>query len=72
MPRVPAVRAAFPPLVRVRIEQLACCEPAGVGLAMTHWSTRTLAKAAVHQGIVPQIAHSMAIGIVSLVAFGQS
>jgi DDE superfamily endonuclease len=56
--RVPAVRAAFPPLVRVCIEQLACCEPAGIGLSMTHWSTRTLAKVAVRQGIVPQIAHS--------------
>ncbi len=29
------------PLVRVRIEQLACCEPSGVGLEMTHWTTRT-------------------------------
>lgn len=58
MPHVQADRAAFPPLVRVRIEQLACCEPAGIGLSMTHWSTRTLAKAAVRQGIVPKIAHS--------------
>jgi hypothetical protein len=31
-------------LERVSIEQLACCEPAGVGLEMTHWSTRSLAK----------------------------
>jgi hypothetical protein len=45
-------------LVRVQIEQLACCAPAGIGLEMTHWSTRTLAKAAVTQGIVPKIAHS--------------
>lgn len=52
------VLANFPPLVRVRVEQLACCEPAGVGLHLTHWATRSLAKAAVEQGIVPHIAHS--------------
>jgi len=28
-------------LQRVAIEQLACCEPSGIGLQMTHWSTRT-------------------------------
>lgn len=28
-------------LQRVSIEQLSCCEPSGVGLEMTHWSTRT-------------------------------
>lgn len=50
--------ASFPPLVRVRIEQLACCKPAGVDLHLTHWSTRTLAQAAALQGIVPHIAHS--------------
>jgi hypothetical protein len=55
---VQAARVAFPPLVRVRIEQLACCEPSGIGLQMTHWSTRTLAQAAVRQGLVPRIAHS--------------
>lgn len=48
----------FPPLQRVQIEQLACCEPAGVGLAMTHWSTRSLAKVAEERGVVPKIAHS--------------
>ncbi len=58
MRREAAVHAAFPPLSRVRIEQLACCEPAGVGLCLTHWSTRALARMAVRQGIVPQIAHS--------------
>jgi hypothetical protein len=36
----------FPPLARVQIEQLACCEPAGVGLHLIHWSTRSLAKVA--------------------------
>jgi hypothetical protein len=28
-------------LERVEIEQLACCAPAGIGLQMTHWSTRS-------------------------------
>ena len=51
-------RAAFPPLARVQIEQLACCDPAGIGLQMTHWSTRSLAAVAVRRGIVPSIAHS--------------
>jgi hypothetical protein len=54
----PAGPGRFPPLVRVQIEQLACCEPAGVGLQMTHWSTRSLAKVAIQRGIVAQIAHS--------------
>jgi len=31
-------------LERVAIEQLACNEPSGVGLEMTHWSTRSLAR----------------------------
>lgn len=43
---------------RVEIEQLACCAPAGIGLHMTHWSTRSLARIAVARGIVPSIAHS--------------
>ncbi|XXT95306.1 IS630 family transposase [Sorangium sp. So ce834] len=37
---------------------LACCEPAGLGLHMTHWSTRSLAKVAAERGLVPKIAHS--------------
>jgi hypothetical protein len=45
-------------LARVQIEQLACCAPAGIGLQMTHWSTRSLAAAAVRRGIVPAISHS--------------
>jgi len=45
-------------LQRVRIEQLACCEPSGVGLEMTHWSTRTLAEIAMKRGLVPHIAQS--------------
>lgn len=51
-------RGRFPPLQRVEIEQLACCEPAGIGLEMTHWSTRTLAQVAAERGIIPHIAHS--------------
>jgi len=58
MPQEVGVRERFPPLVRVQIEQLACCEPAGVGLWMTHWSTRALAKVAQERGIVTKIAHS--------------
>lgn len=45
-------------LQRVSIEQLACCEPGGVGLEMTHWSTRSLAEIAMKRGLVPHIAHS--------------
>lgn len=51
-------RRSFPPLQRVQIEQLACCTPAGIGLQMTHWSTRSLAQVAVARGIVPSITHS--------------
>ena len=51
-------RGRFPPLQRVEIEQLACCEPAGIGLYMTPWSTRSLARVATERGIVPPIAHS--------------
>lgn len=58
MPRGLGDLGRFSPLVRVQIEQLACCEPAGVGLQMTHWSTRTLAKAAQQRDIVPHIARS--------------
>lgn len=46
------------PLERVAIEQLACCEPAGLGLSLTHWSTRSLAQIAVARGIRPHLAHS--------------
>lgn len=45
-------------LERVAIEQLACSEPSGIGLEMTHWSTRSLAKIAMQQGLVSHIAHS--------------
>lgn len=45
-------------LERVSIEQLACSEPSGVGLEMTHWSTRSLAEIAMKRGLVSHIAHS--------------
>lgn len=45
-------------LERVAIEQLACCEPTGVGLNLTHWSTRSLARLALQRGLVPHISHS--------------
>ena len=45
-------------LERVAIEQLACSEPSGVNLEMTHWSTRSLAEIAMKQGLVFHIAHS--------------
>ena len=44
--------------MRVQIEQLACCEPLGVGLQLTHWSTRSLARAAAARGVAPGIAHT--------------
>ena len=45
-------------LERVALEQLACCDPAGLGLRMTHWSARSLAQIAIERGIRPQLAHS--------------
>ena len=45
-------------LQRVGIEQLACCEPSGVGLEMTHWSTRSLAEMAMKRGLISHIAQS--------------
>src|SRR5262249_35965668 len=48
----------FPPRQRVGVEMLACCDPLGLGLHMTHWSTRSLAQVAAERGLVPTIAHS--------------
>jgi hypothetical protein len=42
-------------LQRVSIEQLACCNPSGVGLEMTHWSTRSLAEIAMKRGLIPTL-----------------
>lgn len=58
MPLVVAGLASFPPLERVQVERLACCEPAGLGLHLTHWSTRSLAEVAMAADLVPHIAHS--------------
>jgi transposase len=58
MLRGKGAREGFPPLQRVGIEMLACCEPAGLGLEMTHWSMRSLAKVAIERGLAPKIAHS--------------
>ncbi|WP_232293602.1 IS630 family transposase, partial [Stigmatella aurantiaca] len=41
-----------------RSGEAGCCEPAGIGLHMTHWSTRSLAQAARLQGIAPTLSHS--------------
>ena len=57
-----APRSGRPPglsaLERVEIEQLACCAPAGLGLHMTHWSTRSLAQAAREHLHRATLAHS--------------
>jgi len=45
-------------LERVQIEQLACCDPLGLGLELTHWSTRTLTAMARKRLHRPQLAHS--------------
>lgn len=45
-------------LQRVEIEQLACCAPAGLGLEMTHWSTRSLTQVARAHLQRPTLAHS--------------
>lgn len=58
-------RRGITPLQRVGVEQLACCTPAGIGLHMTHWSTRSLAQVAVQRGVVPHIAHSTVALILS-------
>jgi hypothetical protein len=58
MPPAPAVLARFPPLERVEIEPLAGCDPAGLGLSLTHWSARSLARIADERGIRSRIAHS--------------
>lgn len=50
--------ASFPPLERVQVEQLACCEPLGLGLHLTHWSSRSLAAVATALELVPHMGHS--------------
>ncbi len=45
-------------LQRVQIEQLACCDPLGLGLELTHWSTRSLTAIARERLKRPALAHS--------------
>ena len=45
-------------LQRVAVEQPACCNPSGLGLEMTHWSTQSLASIAMKRGLLPHIARS--------------
>jgi hypothetical protein len=58
MLRAVVVAGRFAPLQRVQIEQLACCEPLGIGLHMTHWSMPSLAQVALQRAILAQLAHS--------------
>lgn len=50
-----AARPRFSPLERVRIENLACTQPAEHGLELTHWSVRTLQTVVIRSSIVPTI-----------------
>ncbi len=45
-------------LERVQIEQLACCDPWGLGLELTHWSARSLTAMARERLKRPRLAHS--------------
>lgn len=51
MPPAPAAPGGFPPLERVRIENLACTWPADWGLGLTHWSVRSLQQEVIRQEI---------------------
>ncbi len=53
--RVPAVHMFFPQRQRKQIERLASRLPRRVGWELTHWSSRSLALAAVQSAIVPAI-----------------
>ena len=59
----PGARGRFPPLVRARIENLACTDPAESGRALTHWSVRSLQQAAVAAKIVPAIHYATVAAI---------
>jgi DDE superfamily endonuclease len=58
MRHVRVTREFFPPRERRAIEQLACTDPKTVGWQITHWSHRSLAKAAVEQEVVGSISHA--------------
>jgi hypothetical protein len=55
MRRAPVGRALFSSRQRDRLKRLARRQPRKVGWELTHWSTRTLALAAVEQELVPTI-----------------
>jgi hypothetical protein len=55
MPHDQVDRGGFPPLQRVRIENLACTKPTDHGLSLTHWSARTLQREVTKQEIVDTI-----------------
>lgn len=55
MPHDQVTRDRFPPLARVRIENLACSKPAEHGLSLTHWSARTLQREITRQEILDTI-----------------
>jgi DDE superfamily endonuclease len=48
-------RSFFPPLERVRIERMACTDPAAYGVHFTHWDCRSLQQCVVEQGVVDTI-----------------
>ena len=53
MPPARVDHPRFPPLERVRIENLACTQPGEHGLHLTHWSVRALQTVAIRLSIVP-------------------
>jgi hypothetical protein len=58
MRRAQVDRAFFPPEARKQIENLSCREPAASGWRLTHWSARSLARAAIEHEIVERIHHA--------------
>jgi len=48
----------FPRRIRGQIERLACKVPSAVGWNITHWSTRSLAQAAIEKELIDSIAHT--------------
>ena len=59
----PAPHAGFFPLQRVQIQALACSPPSTRGLAITHWSTRELARQIIEDGILTEIHYSTVYAI---------
>jgi hypothetical protein len=60
-----ADRRVFPPLDRARVENLACSKPTEHGLALTHWSVRSLQTVAIRLEIVPAIHYTIIADILS-------